>query len=36
MIDAEMFYSRGVVLGELSLRSLLRNVNHDSIMLEGR
>lgn len=36
MIDAEMFYSTGIVLGELSLRSLLRNVNHDSIMQEGR
>lgn len=36
MIDAEMFYSRGIVLGELSLRSLLRNVNHDSIMQEER
>ena len=36
MIDAEMFYSRGIVMGELSLRSLLRNVNHDSIMQEER
>ena len=36
MIDAEMFYSRGIVLGELSLRSLLKNVKHDSIMQEGR
>lgn len=30
------FYSRSVVLDEHSLRSFLRNINHDSIMQEGR